>query len=179
MKNKLWFILTGLLSSWTQCFRIMMFLWLEPSPQFIFNKSCRLSAAEVEALDIFFKHTKSKTRLMRGNCPWRWTHDNDLQTLQFLIKSWMEIGNIILGVYASTSKNKYFALYTSVCSFGLSSKISINDFNLIVFKLACVVHASIHVCRHSGRHLVAFEKDFVISMPNCLPCAIQHHLMFQ
>ena len=81
----------------------MMFLRLEPRPQFVFNKVGGFSPMEVGSLNIFFNRTTSKTQLTRRNIQWRGACEKDLESLQFLIEALTKPEDVVLDAYASTS----------------------------------------------------------------------------
>lgn len=65
----------------------MIFLCVEPCPQFVFNKLGGLSMVEVESLGVFFNRTTTKIQLMQGNVPWREPREKNLASLQLLIEA--------------------------------------------------------------------------------------------
>lgn len=62
-----------------------------------------------------FKHTTSKTQLMRGKSLWRGAHEKDPHSLEFLIEALMKPGDVVLDVYASTYVNEVFAAFSIWC----------------------------------------------------------------
>jgi hypothetical protein len=119
--------------------------------------------------NVYFNYTTEKKKLINDFIPWRSAREKNPILIQMFIEAFCKPGAVVIDVIASTGVFVIFMPTINIQLVCFDVSIDFLPFFVMLIKYILIIcflnlfsGASVHTCRKSGHHLVAYETDDLI-----------------